>query len=216
MPVDYLIRGFLVLTFNHELAIIMATWLVIDSIVSIYAREGRWPNLRISLKTQQLAIAYILVMSGLIVINVLQSSLMIVATDEHVLIQVYKDLGIKGWCFTDDCILWSLFPFTLDLLKITFLFDPELRLWAERFGLSYPAIYAYPLLIFSIPVIAIKTIFLKNDLLPRIGSCYLFMWTALFAIDIIYEIRLWLPFVPFLVLMIPLICWQKRNYNLTI
>ncbi len=129
----------------------------------------------------------------------LRDSLLITATFTEPTEQLQKEWGL-GIIRVGE-YFWITLPWNLDMLRITFFFDAEASIWASRFG-SDNLIIFNPLIL-SIPAISIFGVLSRNDNVCRISILFLIIWAALFMTCPIYETRLWLPFVPFLVLMIP-------------
>ncbi len=185
---------------NHQIILIVCIWLVLDSTVSLN-RKGKFPSIKFSFHWRQLLLATGLLIFGYFTMIFTRDSLLITETEFIFHVEAAQRWGVDGRIlFGHFCYLLE---FNLDLLKDSFLFDSEFGLWEERFKISY--LVLYNLLILAIPVIAVWSLFSLSNLVNRIGLLFLLVWSAIFITTPMYEMRVWLPFVPFLSIMIPII-----------
>ncbi len=190
--------------FNHSLRYVLAGWLVLDAVILLYARDAILPRVRFRLLRYQLVAGLLLGICGYFITEYLNDAMRLSPGLEQAIRQHYADLiaehDAQMFVFGN---IGSMLPESLNMLKSSFLFQPEADFWMDYYLINNPIIFN--ILILSILPITIWAILTKNNAIIRLGILYLILWGAVFGACPIYEVRVWLPFVPFLVLVVPLL-----------
>ncbi|MFH1904917.1 MAG: hypothetical protein ABIK53_05290 [bacterium] len=171
--------------FNRgEVVIILSTWFIIDSIFRLIPSEIKWPRLRVEIHRRQFFVALALLVVGYTVIEVLRNVLLI----REIRPEIFSDMK-EGIHFVNLRLLRNLrelcLSFTHPLQNFVF--------------------NVFNVFIFSIPLFALRAIFYKHIGVIRISLLYLVLWGFTVTFGLIYETRVWLSFVPFLVLAFPMV-----------
>ncbi len=186
--------------FNHDLVLVLAGWLLLDSIFRLQTQGWKLPKIIYSPKLRQSFLAIAIGVCGYFVMDAIRHALVVTEPSNTQAFALMEQWGVKFYRFGD---LASALPFNLELMKDSFLFNSQATIWAERLETSNLMIFNP--IILGIPVISIIAIFSNNYTISRIGILHLILWGALFTTSPIYETRIWLPLVPFICLIIPIL-----------
>ena len=187
--------------FNHDFAFIIISWLILDATIRLRYTDRRFPTINLRFKLRQLLLGIGLGAGAYFIKIWLRDKLLIAPYMKDSILASHEKWGVELWYLTEDyplTIKWN-----LELLKTSFLFDSESSLWASRF-FSNNLIIFNPLIV-GIPIICIIGILSRNVNIYRISVLFFMLWGAALGTCLIYETRVWLPFVPYFVLVAPLI-----------
>ncbi len=193
--------------FNHDIIFVLAAWLAIDSIVKMTNRGQRFPKFEFKPHPKSLLFAIITGVSAYFIIDCLRESLFIEETTRESIITLMAAQGIEIK-FVGDFPLFL--PFNLDILKMSFLFENEMMIWEKYFDTTN--LIVFNPLILGIPVVAMWGVLSQSRTISRISLLLLMLWTSIFASCPIYETRVWIALVPFLVLLVPIIYQRPEKH----
>ena len=167
--------------FNRETSVIVALWLVLDACVrSQPAGSGRFVAL--SLDKDQLRTGGLLTVGIYLALELVRKELMV------------REIGPIR--FTDvERQAGELAHIQLGLNFESLIGALSAPLENERF--------LYTIVVFAIPILAAVGLRAQQQPVRRASSLTLVLWLATVAFGFIYEYRVWLTFVPFLVLVAP-------------
>jgi len=174
--------------FNREIVIILSLWLFIDAVFRFLPSGTRLPKIKIEIHYRQIFLALGLLIIGFIIIETLRRCLLI------------REIGPE------------FFP---NVKKCGYLFNVQLltNLQLIFFSFKYPlSSFVFNILILWIPVFALVAIFNTNEKVVRVSFLYLIMWIFTVVFGIIYEPRVWISFVPFLVLVFPAVFSNHHHF----
>jgi len=177
--------------FNREVVIILSIWLTIDAIFKLMPAETKWPKLKVQIHWGQFFIALGLLAIGCIVVEVLRNVLLI----REIGPEIFSDVNVKE----------SGSFFNVQLLK---------NLRDLCFSFTHPVHklhIAFNILMLGIPLLALCAICHKHIGVIRVGLLYLMLWGCTVTFGIIYEMRVWVSFVPFLVLVFPAVFLERSS-----
>ncbi|RJP76880.1 MAG: hypothetical protein C4522_16800 [Desulfobacteraceae bacterium] len=183
-PIGYLICILVFETFNREVSLIMAGWLFADSLLSVRPNRdtGRFPTITIAFEKPQAIISLLLIVFIAFTTEYLRDTLMV------------RQIGPEY--FSDFSGSAGLVMFKLwDNIKFLFFSFTDTK------GLSV----AYSILIISLPIFSILGVFSRNRQTIRISLFYMILWVSAMIFGVIYETRIWLAYIPFLVIACPMI-----------
>jgi hypothetical protein len=180
----------LVEAFNREATIIISFWLLLDAVARPVSREGRWFTFEHRVVWKQILVA----------LGLLAVASTIAAGLRHALFvrEVGPDLFPE---------LLNIMPATREPGALAHL-ELSVNLRFLRYSFTHPLDRLYMVfnvLVFAIPVLAVKALLSRHVDLIRLALLYLGFWALTIALGIIYETRVWLCFVPFLVLVGPIL-----------
>jgi hypothetical protein len=166
--------------FNREAATIIAGWLALDALLEMVPRRKNTTAEQIKSAKQQILVAVALAIISQVTIEALRATLLV------------REIGPE--IFTD--------------VKAT---DPhfELQLWNNLSSLAtaMPGVtnlmLVYNIIFIAIPIICVIGIRSASRELSRISLLFLILWAFTVTFGLIYETRVWLAFVPYLVLAVP-------------
>lgn len=165
--------------FNREAATVIAGWLALDALLELVLRRRVATEKQIKSAKQQLLVAVALAIISQVIIEVLRATLLV------------REIGPE--IFSDK----SAGPHF------------EVQLWNNLTNLAtaLPNIsnlmVVYNIIFIAIPILCIIGIRSTRRELNRISLLTLIMWALTLIFGLIYEVRVWLAFVPYLVLAAP-------------
>jgi hypothetical protein len=189
-PLWFVALILLVEAFNREATIIVGFWLLLDAVVRPVSRQGRWLTFEHRVSPKQILVALGLMAVGAVIAAGLRHALFV------------REVGFE------------LFPELLDIMPATrepgalAHLEVSVNLRFLRYSVTHPLDRLYMVfnvLVFAIPALAVKALFCRHVDLIRMALLYLGFWTLTITLGIIYETRVWLCFVPFLVLVGPIL-----------
>jgi hypothetical protein len=179
-------------TFNREVSLLVAGWLLFDSLISIQPISKKFPKINIHINRNQLIISILLIFFVGFTVEVLRNFLLIQETGPL----IFHDTNGPGGHFMIH--IWS---------NIKFIYDSLLNM--------RPTI-TYCLLIFGLLILCINGMRSTNIVIVKISMLYLILWVSTFTFGLIHEIRVWISFVPFIAIVCPMILNsnEKNIYRL--
>ncbi len=187
-PIKIIAAIIIVETFNREAAIIIAGWLILDALVDMVLRKKRLAEDQIKQAKQQLMVASSLAVISAITIETLRNALLI------------REIGPE--IFNTSSNTGPLFAFVL--------FANLKSVAATLFSLT-SVNQIYNILIFAIPTICVLGMRSNVRELYRASSLFLIFWAMIMVFGLAFETRVWVAFVPFLVLVAPLIFLHRAE-----
>lgn len=173
------IAGIIVLEiFNREAAIIICGWLALDAMTALVSRRDE--PLRRRAARRQLIVAIVLAVAGQAAIEALRTVLLVREVGQEIFAEVAGPGALLGFKL----------GFNVYELKRWLLTQPNLML-------------PYGIFIGAIPVAASLGLLSRERGLARISLLFLILWVFTLLFAVVYETRVWLAFVPFLVLAGP-------------
>jgi len=173
---------------NREVALVICVWLIIDAFFNLKKSEYGLRGLSIKFEPFQLFIALILLGLGYGLIEFLRSSLLI----REVGPEIFPDLKAGAQSFQ---------------------FQLLTNLEEMMFFLTHP-FYKYSVfnvIIFGIPALIIVSILSQSREVVRLSFLYLIIWFLNFIFGLIYETRVWICFIPYLVFVFPIVLTKQRT-----
>ncbi len=184
----WLISSILVVEiFNREVAIILIIWFISDAIVRFKLLDVRWPKIEFKFRRRQFFVALALLVLGYITIELLRSTTLI----KEIGPEIFPNIKESGRFVN------------IQLLN---------NFQALRFTLAHPLqnlYFIFNLAIFGIPILILRIMMGNHAGARRVGFLYLMLWVSTVVFGLIYETRVWLSFVPFLVLVCPIILARR-------
>jgi hypothetical protein len=178
------IAGIIVLeVFNREAAIIVCGWLALDAMLTLVRRRGEGTRVRAA--RRQLIVAVVLAVAGQATIETLRSVLLVREVGQEIFTEVAGPGALLGFKL----------GFNGYELKRWLLTQPNLML-------------PYGILVGAIPVAAVWGLMSRDEAFARVSLLFLVLWIFTLLFAVVYETRVWLAFVPFLVLAAPRIAYR--------
>jgi len=179
--INYFILVTILETFNREVFLIVAGWLLFDSLISIQPISKKFPKINIHINRKQLIISILLIFFVGCTVEVLRHFLLIQETGPL----LFPDANGPGGHF---------------MVKI----DNNIKYLYDSLIHMRPTI-TYYLLIFGLLIFCINGIRSTNIVIVKLSILYLILWLSTLAFGIAHEVRVWLSFVPFLAIVCPII-----------
>jgi hypothetical protein len=175
------IAGIIVLEiFNREAAIIICGWLALDAMTTLVRHRG--DPMRAREARRQLIVAIGLAVAGQVIVEALRTVLLVREVGQEIFAEVAGPGAVLGFKL----------GFNVYELKRWLVTQPNLML-------------PYGIFVAAIPVAAVFGLLSPERGLARISLLFLILWVFTLLFAVVYETRVWLAFVPFLVLATPLI-----------
>jgi hypothetical protein len=175
--------------FNRDVVVFLAIWLMVDAFVRLEPSEDSWPRVRLTASWTQCLVAVGLAVIGYAVMEILRDALLV------------REVGLELFPELRDIVPGVNQPgkrFSLELpLNVRFL----------RYSFAHPldSLYVvFNVMVFAIPALGVRALFCKHVGTIRAGFLYCVLWGTTITLALIYETRVWLQFVPFLVLVGPI------------
>jgi hypothetical protein len=166
--------------FNREAATIIAGWLALDALLEMLLKRKNATTDQVKSAKQQLLVGLTLVIISQGTVETLRSTLLV----REVGPEIFSDVKETGPHF-------------------------ELQFWMNLSSLAAVMrsftnmMLAYNIIFIAIPIICVIGIRSASRELSRISLLFLILWAFTFTFGLIYETRVWLVFVPYLVLAVP-------------
>jgi hypothetical protein len=177
--------------FNREAATIICGWLALDAVLTLVRHRG--DDTRMHGARQQLIVAVALAVAGQATIEILRNVLLVREVGQEIFAEVAGPGALLGFKL----------GFNIYELKRWLLTQPNLML-------------PYGILVGVIPVAALAGQMSRDEALARISLLFLVLWIFTLLFAVVYETRVWLAFVPFLILAAPRIArrWLRLDREL--
>ena len=176
--------------FNREAAILAGLWLLSDAVFRLRESNGILSKLEFKIRYKQFFTALFLLIVGYTIIEFLRNTLLI------------REIGPEIFYNMKNGIEF----FSVQLVN-------NLRVF--KFSLLHPLYnlnMVFNVIILAIPIVAWRALKNHDTALNRVGFLYLILWIFTIVFGLIYETRVWLSFVPFLILVIPLLTKDFQCY----
>ncbi len=177
---------------NREVVFILCGWLGLDALVTLTRDSGSRLRLKLVLRRTQLATAFAMLVLCYVTVEYLTASLLV----REIGPEIYPEVVESG-------------------SYIHFKLANNLQALGDSFSTALQNLMiVFNLLIFAIPVVAGWSLFSRLEAVRRLGALHLILWGFTFTFGLMYETRVWISFVPFLVLVLPsLMTPQAGNRN---
>ncbi|MFA7243504.1 MAG: hypothetical protein WC091_25635 [Sulfuricellaceae bacterium] len=170
-------------TFNRDVILVLCCWLILDAIIGITSSSKVWPKVHFHLNLKQLLWALTLLLAGYWVIEALRSLLLVKEIGPDMFAGVAPQAGGHNVFYT--------LPSNLRRFFATWVMP-----WQ---GMALPI----NLFILGLPAIMAGVFFCKQPGLVRASILHFILYISTFAFGEIYETRVWVCFIPYLVLCSP-------------
>lgn len=166
--------------FNREAATIVAGWLVLDALLEVTLRKKGASSEQIGAAKRQLMLGAGLAVVSMITVEALRATLLV----REIGPEIFGDVKSTGPLFEVQLM-------------------GNLSNYVEAFSHLTSMMVIYNILIAAIAVLCIVGMRSADREVSRLSLLFLILWCFTFTFGLIYETRVWLAFVPYLVLVVP-------------